>query len=467
MQIQQHQSLSQSSFQPTQTNPENPPVQEKANNIARAFARAGGFLGGLCCLGKATTQVDSPPGTPRQVPPNQPIFEPGLQEIQPEDIPARPSASLPSPAPSASEVLRQSLFHEGSLSVAAQLQIRNEILERSAALGESPQNPFFSFRHIQLPGFNTEVDGNRVFVTSPNHMAKLVLANLYEKKYGIQILVQKHALNEKQLMVLLMEKLAESNGQPLGLVLQPQKLDSLLRKAKHSLDKDSVVPALQEIRPPATKDYEDHVAPVIVQSSSLGFDVINLDFLEDRNFTMISALQGLRSAGVGIRRMELHVPQRQADLYSCHTDAMQVLKDALQTHQQTGGNLYQHYWNQHGIKTFNPTPGDFIDAYPIDLPPQLYKGVQRSKAMEPVTRSIQDAMSTTAPSSNPNKQQTIAQHRNRFSVSVAEKSKAMNHFLVFKAYRNALKVLDKLESFSGTQAREAYLETIKTRHEFK
>lgn len=306
-----------------------------------------------------------------------------------------------------------------------------------------------------------------MFVTSPNHLAKLVLANLYQNKYGLQILVQKHTLNEEELMRLLMGKLAESNGQPLGLVLHPQKLDRLLRNVRHSEDKDFMDPALQETRPAATRDYEDHVAPLIVQSSSLGFDVINLDFLEDRNFTMIGALHSLRAAGVGIRRMELHVPERQADLYSCHTDAMQILKDALLSHQQTGGNLYQHYWKQHGIKTFTPTPDDFIDAYPIDLPPQLYKGVQRSRAMKPVTCSIQEAMSTTAPSSKPNKQQTIGQHRDRFSVSMKGNEKPMNHFLVFKAYRNALKVLDKLESFSSPQARQDYLESIKTRHEFK
>lgn len=352
---------------------------------------------------------------------------------------------------SPSETLRRRIFHGHFLSDQEQTQIRQEISGRAAALWEPANRPLFKFHTAMLPGLNQHGEQNFAFVTKPGHVAKLVLADLYQKKYGIRIHVQRHAIEEEtHFSGLLLETVSSAKGRPVGLILQPQKLSHLRHALKHSKE----------------QDYLDHVSPVIVQATKQGLDVIDLDMNEPSNFKLTNTLQHLKKQGYTIRKMELNVPERQSDLYSCHTDAMQILKDALIEHGKTGENLYDRYWSDHGVSDFTPTTGDYIDPYPIELPPHLQKTVQRTAAMVSTRMFKQQGLNTFVPSANSRKNQTVGQHRERFSFHPKDSMHSVNNFLVFKAYRNAFKVLDQLNSYSNLNARAEYIDVIQREHGF-
>ncbi|BET24898.1 hypothetical protein EV673_3042 [Limnobacter thiooxidans] len=383
------------------------PITSNVNQIAEAFSRAGFSQSDVYCGGK--------------------------------------------PAPRPSEALRRRLFDGHSLSEEEQAHIKQEISNRASAFREHLDNPLFIFHTAMLPGLNKNGERNFAFVTKPGHVAKLVLADLYQNKYGISIRVQHHAIEEEtHLADLLLKNVATAKGNPVGLILQPQKLSHLRHAIKHAAD----------------QDYMDHVSPVIVQGTENGLDLIDLDMNEPSNFKLTNALQYLKKQGYTIRKMELNIPERQSDLYSCHTDAVQILKDALVQYKNTGGNLYDSYWREHGISDFKPSPGEYIDPRPIELPPHLQKTVQRSAAMVSTRMSLQQTLGSLAPSATSSKSQTVGQHRERFSFYPEIDSRPVNNFLVFKAYRNAFKVLSHLESFPGKAERMQYLQDLQKKNGF-
>jgi len=99
----------------------------------------------------------------------------------------------------------------------------------------------------------------------------------------------------------------------------------------------------------------------------------------------------------------------------------------------------------------------------IDMPPHLRKTAQTDKALHS-TRVLPDETNLTkAPSANQSKQQTIEEHRLRFSVAV-EGNQQANHFLTVKSYKNAYRVLEQLKSLPDPTARQQYIDTLQTRY---
>lgn len=353
------------------------------------------------------------------------------------------------PPGSQTERLRTRMFKNGSLSQKGQQQLLSEIKRQSQALGATKDNPMFTYRDDIQPKPSLSGEPIPVTLVKPGHTAKLVLADLYEKKYGIKIHVQnKDLIDPAEISRLLLEKINAANGEPVGFVLH---------EPIRASNADS----------PTDPDYLGHVMPFIMQKTPKGFDMIDLNVGESLFAGLYRAAYNLNKSGQEIRHLVLERPVRQADTFSCHTDAMQVLKDALVAHKKVGGNLGEHYKNNY-LK--NPAitawePGKF--EYGLELPTELHKVVQNSKAMASTKLSADQVLATTTPSANPNKKQTVGQHRERFSTTAHRGGNPVNNFLMFKAYKNALKVLDQLNSFPDAQSRNQYLQTIQQKNGFE
>lgn len=406
---------------------------EKVKQMAHAFSMAGGKLNALFCTGNHTAQVEE------------------------TDRHARAANSSTSP----SELLRQQLFPGNCISHTAQQDLEVEIGGRALDLELLDTNPLFTFADLKDAASTPAGIVNMGAVARPGHIAKLVLADLYEKKYGIKIHIQKrHIDRAEHLADLLLRKLDKSRQMPVGLVLHSNRIP-MFRDPNFS----------QQLFRSPEQDHHDHVLPVIVQATRNGIDVINLDVLAKSSCLLADALCLLKNTGMKVRRMAPLIAARQADGYSCHTDALQILKDAMLAHKARGGSLYQQYWKHFGVTGKTPiyqeSANDFIPTSYIDLPPHLHKPVQRSQALISNRASDRKRPPAIAPSANAQKKQTIAEHRQRFSVYSEQLGKPVNNFLLFKGYRNAIKVIERLEEFPDLLSRERYIQSIQIKHGFE
>lgn len=347
---------------------------------------------------------------------------------------------------STTEALRLRCFKNGQISQQGMNEALEEIRDKSAALGATEDKPLFTYLDIFLPAPR----GSKLLTQiKPGHTAKLVLADYYEKKYGIKIHVQDKDLNDAvEVGHLLLEKANAGNGEPVGL---------LLHRPRGEKTPTS----------PKGPDYVGHVTPFLIQKTPNGFDLIDLNIGPYSYVKAYEAAYLLQEAGHEIRILTVGEPSRQADEFSCHTDAMQVLKDALVAHQTTGGNLSEHYWTNYRVDQHLTARNPYTFAAAIELPASLYKVVQRSKALQSTRLSPQEVLAVKTPSANPEKQQTVGAHRKRFSSIKNKEGGLINNFLTFKAYKNAMLVLDRLNSFSDAQARNGYIEHLRVKNGFE
>lgn len=300
----------------------------------------------------------------------------------------------------------------------------------------------FHFEPIKLPSNEQSRTPAYTEILKPGHIAKLVLAKLYHTKNDVQIYIQKDPQTTEDLSQLIAKKIEQHEDEPFGLVL--------FRPPKHFLRKEEKTYA----------DYEGHVTPVIVQKTSDGYDMINLDSAGQFNGQLQRVAQSERKVGQEVRQLLLQKP-RQADLYSCHTDAVQVLKDALIEHQFHAGNMFDRYATKFADKASHFKE---INGYLMDLPPFLQKTSQRSSALKVSSYSPESLSSTRVPSKNQDKSTTIAQHRDRFLAEIDD-SHQINSFLLVKGYRNAFKVLEELEKLPTPKDRADYYQTLQTNHQ--
>lgn len=354
------------------------------------------------------------------------------------------------PGPSDSERLRQELIQAGDLSIAAQNRMRLHIETLSRRLAGFLPNPLFTFPDLTSAHSAVPHLWSVGAIARPGHLAKLVLADLYSEKYGIRIHVQKDSCHSaRELAEMLLQKTISNQGKPVGFVL-------------HS-DCKRPLPGT-DVR--SGQDYLHHVIPLTLQKTGTTIEAINLDVLSKTSSQLLDALSLIRNEGLNVKVLKLNVPQRQADGYSCHTDAMQVLKDALLAHKQTRKSLLASYLKYYGVAqqtTADESSIDnFISTRQINLPPHLQKTVQRSKAMLSTRLTLQKTLSARLASANPQKRQTLEEHRKRYTAWAITTNKPMNHFLLFKGYRNASKVLAQLERFPSPSARHHYLEQLET-----
>lgn len=334
-------------------------------------------------------------------------------------------------------IQNQRLSHESIASAKQTLQTRALPLE--AHFGEQA---LFHFNSVKLTKHVQHGTTTYTEILKPGHVAKLVLAHLYRTKNDVQIYIQKNDQSAEDLGNLITKKIEQHKEEPFGLVLFCRPLGAYI-------DPDQ-----------APQDYEGHVTPVIIQKTAKGFDVINLDSVGDFNSKLVGAIVLQRNAGKNIRQLWLQEP-RQADRYSCHTDAIQILKDSMIEHQFHDGNLFDRYFINFADRN---SRFEESNDYLIDLPPFLQKTSQRSSALKVSSYTPESLSSTPVPGKNQRKGKTVAEHRDRFLTHVDD-AHQINSFLLVKGYRNAFKVLEQLEKKSTAEAKAKYFQTIQDNHQ--
>jgi hypothetical protein len=155
--------------------------------------------------------------------------------------------------------------------------------------------------------------------------------------------------------------------------------------------------------------------------------------------------------GTSILRSCLVKNRRQSDSQSCHTDALQVLKDALHAlkHGENRSAYSLFMQNELATKTGSEMPRFLLPSF-------LQKTNQRNRAL--VHDHFDGASQLQPPRFDllfSDKSVLIGQHRYKYLGMLGIKQ--CNNFLTIKAYYNAQKVLAHLADFTDSNARELYL----------
>lgn len=326
-------------------------------------------------------------------------------------------------------------------SISAQNEFKKQLVLRSRALGYSKENPLFVFSNNRVQTATLSLQEGDPLITKPLDDAKLVLADLYQKKYGIRIVIETCQLNQKQLANKIKQECLRAKGNPVGLILQTTELGQA---------KGAELPE---------GNYCGHVTPIVVQQRGKLINVISLDSVLKPNSALIKAMLRLSHQNINVRMLTLN-KARQADHYSCHTDALQILKDLLVQHQYSSESILDDLSASYLTEEDQTTSA--IDLLKIDLPPFLQKVNQRAEASGSANYSQAQLMQTRLSPTQPGKPQTVEQHWQRYSRPPWENpGELRNHFLAVKAFHNANKVLNRLESFENERARQEYLANLR------
>lgn len=384
-------------------------VAQNAQVRPSAFQRVARVLGGLLCRSSANVQVV--------------LSSPDSYRI---------------PTTSKLLLLSNMLLEKYGPSIKVQNVLSQQFIERSQALGYTDEQPLFAFANGKAGGPGYAAQPGDTLIVKPLNDAKLILADLYNKKYGIQVFIETDQLSPEQIAQKIELDCDRNEGKPIGIIFQTTDPGSA-----YLGDEDS------------EGDYQGHVTPVIIQKTEKGIDVVALDSVLNFNARLLFAVLELEKNNSRVRMINLH-EGRQADPHSCHTDAIQILKDSLLQHGNSVESIVDELTTQYNAKREIPLKSRF--DVEIDLPPYLQKTTQRSGAMISNNYNHAQLMQTQLPPTEPGKYQTVQQHREKYTrTQNAESSKLRNHFLVVKAFHNANKVLDHLESFDSDSTRQEYL----------
>lgn len=340
---------------------------------------------------------------------------------------------------SALPCLRAVLLPEGRLSL-SDLSQQIALLatrERRLALGHAL--PLFSYPRVALPGEDEDNRALSYAIPKPLDCAKAVLADLYFQKYGIRIVpVLAPNPNEDDLCCVV-RHLSAAQGEPVGFLLR----------------------VITDHRHTQVLDYKNHVLPLVIQASANGIDVLNLNSLGEVDHSYQCFLKDMDVVkhsvpGVQVRSATV-LSQRQADVHSCHTDAMQTLKDALLGFKRSG----QASFFDRMLNNTQAALGDSAERR-FCLPSALQKTTQRSAAL------LDDAVNFAEPVEPHG--DSLHAHREKYSgafqlsqlVEYEHRDKRANHYLTIKAFRNADRVLSVLEGMAPS-ARKRYLNQLRKR----
>ena len=381
--------------------------------------------GQLDALRKTSSAVDAPGRT------NDGLAA-AIAELNAQ-LPQRACLQAP-PSVGGLSVLRKTVIPEGEvrLEQLSKMAIDFQIREKNLDLG--PDFDLFDWPSVILPAPALhEFPMLQLPLPKPLGSAKQVLADLYQKKYGVVIHCKFNGRDAQGVLDGLIEKVRRADRQAVGFV----------------------VPLRLPEGWPNAESYRGHVLPLVIQESSAGFDVINLDSLAGNSDSFRKFLElfqeRMASTGVGVLRSCLVSSRRQSDKHSCHTDALQVLKDTLcALKQRKNGCAYDLFMESAVSKpTGNEVPR-FV------LPSFLQKTTQRKRVL---TEDKFDGASPLQPSRMnllfTRKSVFVGQHRYKYLAMLGVKER--NNFLTIKAYYNAQKVLTHLEGLSDPAARRAYL----------
>lgn len=366
------------------------------------------------------------------------------------------------------ENLRARLFKQDHLSAGQQKKLATEIEARCKALGTKGTAPYFevsgkkfldakafgkvimkesksgklSARHPHLQANLPEITQNHdtlAYTVKPNRVAQQVIADLYQQKYGIKIHVQqsKDHHSPAKLAVLLMEKLDAANGEAIGFLLQRPRSN----------------------KPEYTSRNGD-LMPVVVQKKDGYLGILNLDNTDVYVQKYLkNTATCLNQPGTLISTLNLHDTGRRVKHSGAQdTDAMQILKDCLVENKTSTGHIVARYEMQSNDPNANHHNAR-RNLTSIFTPAHLLKTAQVSTSLANPYVPAEQMLGTRTPTLNPYKQQTVGEHRDRYSLQT-ENNEGVNHFVTVKAFRNAFKVLDHLESFSNANERAQYLQTI-------
>ncbi|BET24907.1 hypothetical protein EV673_3034 [Limnobacter thiooxidans] len=338
---------------------------------------------------------------------------------------------------SALQGLRNELLVGGRLNLSALSQHLALLATRERRLALAHTHRLFSYPRVGLPGADEDNRALSYVVPKPLDCAKAILADEYLQKYGVRIVPVLAPSQNGDYLRSVVRHLSAASGEPVGFLLR----------------------VISDHRHTEVFDYENHVLPLVIQAGAHGIDVINLNSMGEVDNSYQRFLKNMdvikqSVPGVEVRSATV-LSQRQADEQSCHTDAIQVLKDALLRFRRSGQSSFFNCMLGHAEVAL----GD-VDEPRFCLPSALQKTTQRSAALR------NDAVNFAEPVEP--KGHSLHSHREKYSAAFQVSphiederlDKPVNHFLTIKAFRNADRVLSVLEGLAPSE-RKRYLNQLR------
>lgn len=340
-------------------------------------------------------------------------------------------------SPPALQCLRDELLCQARLNLSTLSQHLALLATRERHLALGHAHRLFSYPRVTLPGADEDNRALSYVVPKPLDCAKAVLAEEYRKKYGIRIVPLLVPTPIEGYLRNVVRHLSAAAGEPVGFLLRV-----------------ITDPHYKEVF-----DYENHVIPLVVQASAHGIDVINLNSMGEVDNSYQRFLKNMdliKHSVPDVRvRSATVLSQRQADEQSCHTDAIQVLKDALLGFKRSGQTCFFNYMTGHA----EVAQGN-VDEPRFCLPSTLQKTTQRSAALRDDAVNFSESVEPNNISLHTHRGKYSAAFQLSPNVEYENRDKQANHFLTIKAFRNADRVLSVLEGLAPS-ARKRYLNQLR------
>ncbi|HEX4879710.1 MAG TPA: hypothetical protein VFV39_07695 [Limnobacter sp.] len=360
-----------------------------------------------------------------------------------------PPVSKPQPDAINLAQMRDALFSDFGLDLCNATAQFGKIQSQMRQLSLPADYPLFTFPSVEVPLLDSKRHAPKYCVPVPMGLAKLVLADIYRQKYGINIVP---VIAPRPVAAKRYENWSEWLDRALGPVGTASRTVGLVLGAGN-IPRYEAHPMM----------YEDHVVPLIVHEQDGQLEIVNLDSLGEGGRNFIRMLHALKTDGKVYRAACLSTC-RQADERSCHTDAMQILKDVLVQFKHSGETSLFAFL---GIKPSEQSEDDPLTIF--HLPPAFQKTTQRSAALrEDNYRAavLLDPLRYSARSNG--KPLTIGQHRDKYHLPfdcrsrqfAVRQARPVNQFLTVKAYYNAQRVLDRIKSRGDRYAQSDYIRQL-------
>lgn len=342
-------------------------------------------------------------------------------------------------ARSALQCLRNELLVGGRLNLSALSQQLALLATRERRLVLGHKHRLFSYPRVGLPGEDEDNRALSYAVPKPLDCAKAVLAEEYLQKYGVRIVpVLSPGQNEDYLRSVV-RHLSAASGEPVGFLLR----------------------VITDHRHTEVFDYENHVLPLVIQACAHGIDVINLNSMGEVDNSYQRFLKNMDLIKHSMPAVEVRsatvLSQRQADEQSCHTDAIQLLKDALLSYKRSGQSSFFNCMLGHAEVSLGE-----VNEPRFCLPSALQKTTQRSAALRDDAVNFAETIEPKGNSLHSHREKYSAAFQLASHIEYERRDKPVNHFLTIKAYRNADRVLSVLEDLAPSE-RKRYLNQLRQR----
>lgn len=340
--------------------------------------------------------------------------------------------------------LAQLMLPNKGFDYAAQIQKSNEIQARAERMGYKGPQRLFDLIDAERPVLHR--------IVQPKTNAKLVLADYYRCKYKVHTYIDTGEPDPEECLDWIRRILNKHPNQAVGVVLFE---DKPWRKAAPAEHVDL---------------YAGHCTPMVFKYDENGLSCVNLDPVR-KAALMPFELREYFTTRLGLPlRMLTASSVRQLDWYSCHTNAMVLLKDCLRHIKGKSDAL--SFFLEH-----DPEAAEDLLRFgrtTAHLPSPLHKATQIDKAitfdrchgLDSIRPYYQKDKSTGANTLATQRARYDRTHQAQGSVDIFQpKTVKFNHYLNVKAYHHAETVLKRLEELGTAEAREAYLKKLKERNE--